>query len=163
LTFTANNPAGQYSYVFGAAQAVDFNLNGTATVTDPSTDLDSPSSGNVSSFGFFNNTLDNFDGDTHAFTSVVITLVATGLTSWADAGSVLTPNASGNVVAAHILVHGDTNLADEACETGVCATGFAGGNGNDVNPTSTVPEPTSMLLLGTGLLGGARVFRRRKN
>jgi hypothetical protein len=34
-------------------------------------------------------------------------------------------------------------------------------NGTDVNPQAVGPEPTSMLLLGTALLGGARQIRRR--
>src|SRR5215471_4890974 len=63
ITFTGNTVGG-FTYKFGAAQAIDVNVNAASfTVSNlSSSDLSFAGTGNVSTFGSFNATFDNFDG-----------------------------------------------------------------------------------------------------
>ncbi|MGH8099805.1 MAG: hypothetical protein ACREIW_00810 [Chthoniobacterales bacterium] len=150
VTFTSLLNSGNI-YLFGAVSSVDVNVNATAftltgiTGSNAGTGF-SPgiysqgSAGNVSQFGVFNGIVDSFDGYTHSSDNISFTLTNTSGT-WATAASVLAPNSSGNLAAAHIFVA--TSPADAS--NGALATGFA----------ASVPEPSATLLVP---LGGILAF-----
>lgn len=77
-----------------------------------------------------------------------VSFTVTGANPFADAESVLTPDADGISAVAHIYVFDSTGAP--------LATGFAGnGTSSDV-----VPEPATLFLFGSGLIGLAALRRR---
>lgn len=152
ITFTA-----YAGYLIGGAQAADVNFNGGPVSFSNltfvgggnaagGTAFSAGGATNADGFGLFNFTLDNTDGFTNAV-SVLSFDVSCPTCNWGSAAGVLAPNNLGNSLAAHIFV------INSVCEDGSPCTGFA--------TVGQVPEPASMLLLGTGLLGIAAGIRRR--
>ena len=140
-------------YLFGGQGIVGLNFNGgpvTVSGNPPSTSLGGAA--NEDGFGLFNFTLDNTDGFNDALSSLSFNVTCLSCNWLADSSNVLTPNADGNSVAAHIFV------SCAGC-TAARATGYAT---NGSNPsTEQTPEPATMLLLGTGLAGLATGLRKR--
>jgi hypothetical protein len=150
ITFTAGVVDGK-QFLFGADGTADFNVNATSfTATFGSFSqllgfsaptITSGGSGNVSSFGVFNQTFNGFDGFTHATTTLTFNVTDTSGT-WASPDNVLAANASGYSVAAHIFV---TPFPGDANNT-ASVTGFAA----DGSPT--VPDGgTTAAMLGAAL------------
>lgn len=156
ITFTSLTNSGNI-YLMGGAQAADVNVNATSwtlsglTASNAGTGftpgpLSDGGANNVGPFGSFNQTIDSFDGFTHASDLISFMLTNTGGT-WGSAGSVLTNNAFGAVAAAHIFITASpANAANGAINTGFAA----------------VPEPGPLLGGGIVVLMGLGLSWRRR-
>lgn len=114
---------------------------------------------NEDGFGSFNYTVDAFDGFTHGVVTSTFTVTrSTG--TWANEAAILALNSNGAAAAAHIFVcPNPCSINSSASVTGYAVGTFDG------NPTprniDPVPEPGSMILLGSGLIAVATVARKR--
>ncbi len=161
ITYTSLTNSGNI-YLMGDGGSVGVNVNATSWTLGSITGSNggtgfSPGpysdagAGNEDGFGRFNQTIDSFDGFTSSSDTISFVLTNTSGT-WASSAAVLTPNSDGNTVAAHIFVTGNpANAGNGALVTGFATTG------------APVPEPASMALMGTFLLGAYGVLRRKLN
>jgi len=156
ITFTSLTNGG-YIYLMGDGSSAAVNVNATSWTLGAITGSNSQTgftpgpysnggSGNADGFGSFNQAINSFDGFTHSSTQISFGLTDTSGT-WASAANVLTPNAAGNIAAAHIFA------CATACNAanGAAATGFA----------SVVPIPAAAWLFGSGLIGLIGIARRK--
>lgn len=137
----------------------DFGLNIGEPVTisditwiggNSKTDYTVEGSGNMDGFGVINARIGAFDGYNSAVRQIMFTLNGS-LNDWFNSSSILVPNSKGYSSAAHIFVSDET-------DSSAVATGFAADG-----PSSSVPEPTTMLLFGAGLMGlaGTKIRSRK--
>ncbi len=162
ITLTSLTNSGNI-YLLGDGGSVAVNVNAASWTLGPITGSNAGTgftpgpysnggAGNEDGFGSFNQTINSFDGFTHSSDTISFTLTDTSGT-WADASQVLVDNADGFLAAAHIFVTSSPANATN----GALATGFATGD----NENGQVPEPTTMLLLGSGLIGLAGYGRKK--
>jgi protein with PEP-CTERM/exosortase system signal len=160
-------------YLMGGAQCADLNVNGTFTVSDlmksnsgtgflsthtkagkTVADLSVGTPGNVSQFGDFDLTIDNFGGFTHSASTISFDLTATGGTTWATAKSVLFFNADDYDAAGHVFPSAFPAVASNNLYGSL--TGFAG----EFIGASTPDSGTTAALLGLAMIGLA-AFRAK--
>lgn len=160
IEFDANSTA-LYQYLFGGTGSVAVNVNatswslGTVTGSNPTgfgpTSYSNGGSGNEDGFGSFNQQIKSGQNAyTDASTKIVFGLTDTSGT-WANAASVLSPNGSGYVVAAHIYIAGNPASPTDAA----FLTGFAVDGGS----TSVPDGGSTVALLGVAMLGIGSVRR----
>jgi hypothetical protein len=180
IVFLANESHAN-AITFGGQGAVDLNvnINGTGVSVSPISEFNTLSgfdtsvapsttigAQNIDGRGSFNVVVDNFDGFMHSATQFAFTLTNLGGT-WASSSDVLKNNADNNEVAVHAFIC-NVNAALCNANSGATATGFVA-DGLTGKPTpfdvppSPVPEPTSMALLGSGLVFLANKARRKQS
>lgn len=161
ITFTSDTNAG-FLYLMGARGAADLNVNGAyslGAVTESNSISGFTATykhnkpGEVSKFGKFNLSLDNFGQFTDSATRISFTITNTsGI--WTSASDVLAADNKGYEAAIHVFV------CAAACSTseGALTTGFTA---NDT--PSAAPEPAAVILLSSSLIGLGAIWRRRRN
>jgi PEP-CTERM motif len=155
------------SFVFGDHEILDLNIAAAAgtltldttsctfTGTTSSTTCSQEAAGTVDGFGTFNLQVSDGPGfSSGGYTSLSFTFTTQNAVTLAN---LLALNSSGADVAAHMALSTNT-----AC-TGFAANGGSSSSGvdNSACTSTTAREPGTLMLLGSGLLGFAFVFKRR--
>jgi hypothetical protein len=167
VTFTANESNPLDAYLFGDGGSVAVNVNastwalGTITGTPLNATFNNATysdggAGNEDGFGSFNQNINSNDGFTSSSNSISFSLTDTSGT-WANAAQVLAFNASGFDAAAHLFVCNNP-VATCTASSGAVNTGFVAENASGI---VTSPEPSSVILFGSILIGVAEILRRR--
>ena len=150
ISFVSATP----QYFFLGAQAADVNVNATtwtlsALLENGAGTISNGGAAQVDGWGSFNQTTDQTDGFTDRSSAISFTLTNTSGT-WASDSLVLTPNASGNTVGAHIGA-----CADAGC-TSFATTGFA------TNGSAPIPEPATWGMMLAGFFGMGSILRMQR-
>ena len=163
LTFTAN--AG---FLFVDTGMVGANVNASSFTSSLSSftqlaGFSAPTivdqgSGNEDGFGSFNMRYGTTGSYPDAVASLILAIVDTSGT-WSSAANVLTANNDGALVGAHIAVCSSNPCLPTSQGGSANVTGFVSNTG--ATPPPPIPEPTTLVLLGTGLAAVPTMLRRR--
>lgn len=175
VTFTSLTNGG-YTYLMGDGSTVALSVNASTFTVDSisGTHLagfcslcsytveNPPGSSNVNGFGSYNLVIDTSDGFTDSSNSVSFTLHNPSAT-WSSDLNVLTPNdTTHNSLAESHIFACDINPIPCTTASGAAATFFVAGSGNPTLPPTEVPEPSTLLLLGSGMVALAKFARSRR-
>jgi hypothetical protein len=142
FTYTGLTQDG-YTYWLGDSHLANFNTNNTvSSLSLPAGYSDTGGWNGGSDFGYMSNTT-KVNGGANPAPSLTFTANDT----FANVADVLTPNADGYALSAHVFVYNSANPGVGDALT----TGFAG-----------VPIPPTVFLMGSGLLGLGLLGWRRK-
>jgi hypothetical protein len=138
---------GLNNFVFGDSSVLDLNLNSSATLTAQA-GFSQSAGGQVDGFGQFSFIVDDGPGFSSPLTT--FTLNFTTSSSFANVAALLALNSDNADVAAHMALATNTACTGFAANAG--ATQPTGSPDNSAC-TTHVPEPSSLLLVGSAVLG----------